>query len=141
MSDSSGGGLVLLGLFGLAIYNCSGDDSDNAESNDVVASAEYAGDYTEAETARRPDFDEDEARDAAKEELSSETYTGIGSPYGCTNDCSGHEAGYAWAADGHDDYGTSRSQSFDEGQRAYEDAVEERVGEMRGEYESGEEPY
>ena len=41
----------MLGLFGLAIYNCSGDDSDKAERNDVVASAEYAGDYTEAETA------------------------------------------------------------------------------------------
>ena len=42
--------------------------------------------------------------------------------YGCTDDCSGHEAGYAWAEEnGIDDPDTcgGNSQSFEEGCRAY----------------------
>ncbi len=44
------------------------------------------------------------------------------SDYGCTQDCSGHEAGYEWAAehgiDDPDDCG-GKSWSFEEGCRAY----------------------
>lgn len=50
------------------------------------------------------------------------TYSDLGEPYGCTEDCSGHEAGAAWAADNDlrdpGDCG-GRSQSFLEGCQAY----------------------
>lgn len=131
MSDSSGGNLLLVGLFVLAVYKCSGSEKE-------VAVDEY---YVSSEEHSRPAFDEDAARDAAKDELTSQTYSDIGSPYGCTSDCSGHEAGFAWAADGNEDHGTSRSLSFDEGQQAYSEAVDERVEEMRSEYENGQDPY
>ena len=75
-------------------------------------------------------FDEDAARADAQAEVESEGYDGD-----CTADCSGHEAGFDWAAEGHEDYGTSSSLSFDEGQEAYEAAVEERLEEKREEFE------
>ncbi len=82
--------------------------------------------------AEREDFDEDAARDRAEEEVASEGYHGP-----CTQDCGGHDAGFSWAADGNPDGGTSTSQSFDEGQQAYEDAVEERIEDQRQAYEDG----
>lgn len=42
--------------------------------------------------------------------------------YECTDDCSGHDAGYEWAADSgvcDEDYSESNSNSFDEGVRVY----------------------
>jgi hypothetical protein len=78
-------------------------------------------------------FDEDAARERAEEEVRSDGYSGP-----CTQDCSGHDAGFEWAADGNPDYGVSRSPSFDEGQQAYEQAVEERVEDYRSAYENGE---
>lgn len=87
------------------------------------------------------EFDEDAAREAARAELASGTYEDAGSPYGCTDDCSGHNAGWEYAANGNDDGGQSNSQSFDEGQIAYEEAVEERVEEMQDEYEAGDTSY
>ncbi len=80
------------------------------------------------------------AREAAEEEIGSDTYAGIGMPYGCADDCSGHEAGFAWRRD--NGYVTSgNSNSFREGAQAFEDTVEERIEEMENEYEDGEEPY
>jgi len=133
MADNSSDGWGALLVLGLILYSCSGSEP----------SADYEDDasYSDSFYAEREEFDEDAAREAAEEELASESYDSIGSPYGCTIDCSGHEAGYAWAAEGNEDYGVSNSQSFDEGQQAYEDAVEDRVDEMRDEYDSGEEAY
>ena len=50
--------------------------------------------------------------------LSGPAFSQYSGQYGCTEDCSGHEAGYAWAeAKGIDDPGDCRgkSQSFIEG--------------------------
>lgn len=153
MANDSGGGWVVLGLLALGLYTCSNNDDDSGSS---IADEEYAyvdeqtssgdqvysySDHSAAEEEEREYFDEDAARDAAEDELSSDSYASIGRPYGCTIDCSGHDAGFAWAAEGNEDGGVSNSQSFDEGQRAYEEAVDDRVEEMRDEYESGEEPY
>jgi len=94
-------------------------------------------DYGGQEEEREP-FDEDAARSAAEDELALDSYN---YSYGCTIDCSGHEAGWKWRAEneyptyGSNNYG--RSQSFAEGARAYEEAVEDRVEEMRDDYESG----
>ena len=85
-----------------------------------------SGDSEEVEI----EFDEDAARADAEQEVADEGYDGP-----CTIDCTGHDAGFDWAADGHEDYGTSRSPSFDEGQEAYEEAVEERLEEKREQFE------
>lgn len=85
--------------------------SDKAEPTDEEAMA-YEGEEFAGET-----YDEfDERRDELDGEAGS--YAG----YGCTVDCSGHEAGYQWAADNGitdpDDCG-GKSWSFIEGCRAY----------------------
>lgn len=74
---------------------------------------------------------EDERYDAAYEnaqdEASDLTFEDVGSTAACTQDCSGHDAGFEWAkehgiADASECGGTS--DSFIEGCEAYADAVE-----------------
>lgn len=61
-------------------------------------------------------------------ELADVAYADLGEPYGCTQDCSGHEAGVDWARENEiyspDDCG-GRSQSFLQGCKAYAEAVEQ----------------
>lgn len=84
-----------------------------------------------AEPPEREPFDEEAAREAAEAELASEGYD---YSYGCSDDCSGHEAGWQWRAEnGYQP--DSWSEPFNEGAQAFEDAVEVRVDEMRSEYE------
>jgi len=80
-------------------------------------------------------FDEDAARDRAADDLSYESYSSIGEPYGCTDDCSGHEAGFEWAKENDVTDGScyGDSESFNEGCQAYADAIEEKVDEYRAE--------
>lgn len=84
------------------------------------------------------EFDEDAARDRAVDDLSYESYSSIGEPYGCTDDCSGHEAGFEWAKanDVTDGSCYGDSASFNEGCQAYADAIEEKVDEYRAEDDS-----
>lgn len=92
--------------------------------------------YRYADTApSAAEFDEDAARDRAVDDLSYESYSSIGQPYGCTDDCSGHEAGFEWAKEGGLTDGScySESESFNEGCQAYADAIEDRVNEYREE--------
>jgi hypothetical protein len=131
-------GILLLGLLAMTLPACSGSDS-TPSSRGSGGGYYAAADVTDEDEEREP-FDEDAAREAAEEEIGSDTYAGIGMPYGCTDDCSGHEAGFAWRRD--NGYVTSgNSDSFREGAQAFEDAVDERVEEMEAEYEDGEEPY
>lgn len=73
-----------------------------------------------------------ERAEVAAEAVAGTTYADQGMPYGCTDDCSGHEAGYRWAED-HEINDPSdcggNSQSFIEGcearAEAYEEALEE----------------
>jgi len=90
--------------------------------------------------ADQPDFDEDRAREVTEDEVGSDSYMGIGSPYGCTDDCGGHEAGFRYRADhGYAGFNPD-SPSFNEGGQAFDETVDERVDEMRDAYESGEDP-
>ncbi len=70
---------------------------------------------------------EDRADEAAEEAVAGTTYADQGRPYGCTEDCSGHDAGYEWAQNNDitdpDDCG-GNSQSFEEGCRAYAEAYQ-----------------
>lgn len=96
-------------------------------------SAAYGQGYASDE--RQP-FDEDAAREPAESELASEGYD---HSYGCTDDCSGHDAGWQWRAEnGYASRGNS--ESFAEGGYAFDEALESRVDEMRDDYEAGIEP-
>ena len=104
-------------------------------SEEDVAYEEYDSSYS-GEEEPEP-FDEDAAREAAEEDLAAEGYD---YSYGCTDDCSGHEAGWQWRAEnGYSTYGNS--QSFEEGGYAFDDALEDRVEEMRDDYEADVDPY
>ena len=119
-------------------------EDETEEGAGEVAAAGYhssddeageSGDDSNGMTEREP-FDEDAAREAAEEQLASESYDGS---YGCTQDCSGHEAGWRWRAE--NGYATAgNSNSFSEGGQAYDDALESRVDDMRSDYESGGDP-
>jgi hypothetical protein len=75
----------------------------------------------------------EDALDEAASSLSGLTYSDLGEPYGCTDDCSGHEAGVAWAEENElrdpGDCG-GRSQSFVEGCEAYTEAVQAQADEI-----------
>jgi hypothetical protein len=83
-------------------------------------------DYVAAHAGNAPDPDE------VASDLAGSSYENEGAPYGCTQDCSGHEAGWAWAADNgvtdSSDCG-GRSQSFREGCIAFAEALETRTAE------------
>lgn len=107
-----------------ACSSSAASDYDSSEAPSVTSS------YDGEESAEAAEFDEDRAREDAQQEAADDGYSGP-----CTQDCSGHDAGYAWAADGEEDGGISSSQSFDEGQEAYAAAVEEKLEEKRREFE------
>lgn len=95
--------------------------------------------YGDYEDEDRPRFDEYDAQRQAEREMALRGYD---YSYGCTVDCSGHEAGWQWRAEtGAETYGNpygyGNSQSFGEGAVAFEEAVRGRVEEMRDEYDSG----
>lgn len=147
-NSDSGGGIILAILAALALYNCSGSPSEDEqqvaselgvsddEARDLIAEYGTAESVIEdqEEDTREP-FDEDAAKQAAEDDLASESYD---YSYGCTSDCSGHEAGWKWRAD--NGYTTpGNSNSFYEGGQAFDDAVDGRVDEMRDAYEAGDE--
>lgn len=97
----------------------------------------YAGRYGSHDEAERDAFDEYAARRAAEDEISADSYAGVGMPYGCTDDCSGHEAGFRYRADTGSTGYNPDSNSLNEGGQAFEDAVDDRIDEMRNDYDSG----
>lgn len=82
-----------------------------------------------------PEVDDDTARDAAVSDLSGQTFQDVGDTSRCTEDCSGHDAGWQWAQDNDvtDSSGCSGSGSFADGCEAYVEELDSRVGEARGE--------
>lgn len=130
-------------LVAATVASC-GDHRPGAQeqSSEITPMAEASsqsfaayGDETSGQGASNA-FDEDQARDDAREELEGTTYIDSGAPYGCTDDCSGHEAGFAWAqeneiSDAADCGGDSAS--FREGCEAFTEALESKVEETRSE--------
>lgn len=96
-----------------------------------TASYDYA-DYETDEQERVP-FDESQARDAARSELRRKSYSRVGRTGLCTDDCSGHEAGFEWAKDNRitrrSNCYMGDSPSFDEGCEAYVQAMDREVEE------------
>ena len=116
---------LILTAFAAATLTACGSDYD---------SSSYSSDASYADSDDDEAFDEDAAREKAEQEVADEGYSGP-----CTIDCSGHDAGFNYAANGNPDGGVSDSQSFDEGQQAYEEAVDERVEELRQAHDAGDE--
>lgn len=148
-NSNSGCGILLAILAVLVIYNYSREPSEDEQrvASELGVSDDEAADliaeYGTAESViedqvedTREAFDEDAAKEAAEDDLASESYD---YSYGCTSDCSGHEAGWKWRAD--NGYTTpGNSNSFFEGGQAFDDAVDDKVDEMREAHEAGEEP-
>ncbi|MDG2520579.1 hypothetical protein P7B02_03410 [Caulobacter segnis] len=122
--------LFALALGSFAISKCNEDKRS--------ASADTYSGYT----TNYSDEAEDRAEEAAAGAVAGTTYEGIGSPYGCTDDCAGHDAGYQWAEEnGVTESGEcdGNSQSFIEGCQAYAEAYQEAKDEALE--ESDDEPY
>lgn len=115
------------------------NDSDAESHGPTYASADNSGGYSSTYSSGYAysddeEFDEYAARDEAEQEVASDGYD---YSYGCTQDCSGHEAGWAYQGqEGYGSYPSGNSRSFEEGRMAYDEAVDERVEEMRSEWES-----
>ena len=148
--DDSGVGCFWLFVGAVMLYNCAGDDENQTEEEYADSLSDYgysdtvdygtsdygSYDYGHSDYDDSTEFDEDAAREEAERDLALEGYD---YRYGCTIDCSGHEAGWQWRAENGypvydpDTYGNSYS--FSEGAQAYEEAVEERVEALRDEHE------
>ena len=147
MSDESGCATVLLFVLILGgIYYCSkASPEEKAAKEQAVISGEapnpggLSGVVSRMNPTRK-EFNEDRAVDAAHDFLSAESYVSTNGSASCTDDCSGHEAGWQWAKDGNS-CGSGESTSFDEGCAAYETAVEERVQEARNRYNNGDDTF
>lgn len=125
--DERGGGcgsvLVILAVVGLVSYCAHPGAERNYESEG------YALTRSEPDPG---DFAAD-----IRADLASSTYSGESYSYGCTDDCSGHEAGWAWAAENGIEateqcYGNSAS--FDDGCRTFIEEIERRTEEQMSEH-------
>jgi hypothetical protein len=87
----------------------------------------------------RAEFDEDTARDQAVSDLSDQTFQDVGDTSRCTEDCSGHDAGWQWAQDNDVTDGSecSGSGSFEDGCQAYVEELESQVELAREDEEAG----
>jgi len=125
-------GLVIWGLISLFSSNSSDTSSDYNYSNSIssydsdyeddgYAWAEYNGasSFQECQDQFGTGYEEDRCNEYVKENYSGyDMFNG----YDCTEDCSGHEAGYAWAEknDISDEYDCGgNSSSFIEGCLSY----------------------
>lgn len=119
---------IVLGLVAFAVWKCNGR-SEEAAYPGVGAPAEY-GDYGSGEYDTYGDYAEDRREEAEQErayELAGTDYRYESNAYRCTQDCSGHQAGWDWAADNGitDAYDCGgNSQSFIEGCMAYAEEIE-----------------
>lgn len=109
------GRIIIAAPLLIAVLGCSDGEATRDETAEALASSseEFAGEgYTEF----------DERRDAYQGSR------GSFEEYGCTEDCSGHEAGYVWAEEkgitDPDDCG-GKSWSFIEGCRAFAEQASE----------------
>jgi len=147
-SNGDGGGcFVLLVMAGLLWWSTRPSDQPRTQAEAQAAAMSESGDpptafdgFASKVNLVRGDFNEDRAGEAARELLSGETYEATVGSGDCTDDCSGHEAGWRWAQEGND-CGGGESDSFDQGCEALAAQVEERVESARAAYEAGDDTF
>lgn len=90
-------------------------------------------DEREDTSEERAQFDEDSARDDAVSDLSGQSFQDVGDTSRCTQDCSGHDAGWQWAQEHEvtDSSECSGSGSFEDGCEAYVEELDNRVEEAK----------
>ena len=129
VSNNNGCGTwIAIAFVGAVVWQCTRDK----------APAEVETDYSSYSSAEAPDADYSTyaptppSTYAADDSVTPEPYVSsgyqdAGAPYGCTDDCSGHDAGWAWAEEnGVTDPGEcgGNSISFEEGCIAYAEEQE-----------------
>lgn len=118
---------ILMLLFALSACDSKTAYVSEDESEEVTAPLEYTATEEEAPTIDPADTDQ---QAATERESPSEPLTFYGN--NCTQDCSGHEAGYAWAEENSiedpSDCG-GNSQSFIEGCESYAEERQEQLQE------------
>lgn len=140
-------GWILLVLIGAAVYFWS-DAKPNVSKSQAealtISSHDDPPSTADSLAANlnplRGEFNESRAATAARNFLSGETYEATVGSVDCTDDCSGHEAGWQWSAEGNDCIG-GNSASFEQGCTAFEAAAEERVTAAKQAYESGDDTF
>ncbi len=78
----------------------------------------------------RIDAAEDKAMDQARDDMANQTYEEAEGSADCTVDCSGHDAGFAWAKENDiedPDECSGNSESFIEGCKAYGEEIGSRM--------------
>lgn len=134
--DNGLGTLIIVGALIVTVAYCNrggsrGTSKDLSEPSAYIVSG-YGSEDDETSSEDETAVDEEVALERAAEDAPY-SYLDAGQPYGCTEDCSGHEAGYKWAIDnGVNDPSLcgGNSQSFEEGCRAYGDTIVERAEEI-----------
>ena len=94
-----------------------------------------------AYVAAPSDEQADQVGDKASDELSGQHFEDLGDTGTCTQDCSGHDAGFEWAKDqGVTDASecSGDSDSFIEGCQAYAEALQQRTDELSSGEDGGE---
>lgn len=141
--------IILLAALAAALTGCSSsegattaDDYQPISSTvvDIPASSYSNEDDNEDDSfadEEDREFNEDAAREDAESDLAAEGYNYA---YGCTVDCSGHNAG--WQDRANNGFARSgNSNSFDEGGRAFDEELDRRVEETRDNFEAGDDSY
>lgn len=139
-ANTDGGGCFVVVLICLALFACFHKAPDKTEAQEAAISGDAhptALDGVIAAVSYHREFDEDAARDAARDDLSSQTFESERGSSDCIDDCSGHEAGWESARDGGEDCVSGSSASYDAGCAAYREAIEERVQRARAAFEQG----
>lgn len=125
-NGNSWGTWIAIAIAGLVVWQCT---REKPEEVAPTSSSYNAADVPAADYAEAPGYSAEKYRSA------SSGYQDAGAPYGCTSDCSGHDAGWAWAEEnGVSDPGDcgGNSLSFEEGCIAYaEEQQAERPDEDR----------
>lgn len=103
---------------------------------EACGSADPVDEYDEREHVS--EFDEADAKANAASDLSGQTFQDVGDTSQCTEDCSGHDAGWQWAQenDVQDSTDCSGNGSFAGGCEAYVEELESRVEEARDDAEA-----
>lgn len=116
------------------------DAGGSSEAGFVGGYGKFSQDVAENSSYDEPEVTEEAMYEAASR-LSGITYYDLGEPYGCTSDCSGHEAGTAWADDNQmiypEDCGGD-SQSFIEGCMAFAEEVQREAIAVQSEWDDEE---
>lgn len=108
----------------LLLTSCGKSDQQEQADSSVLAIADPVSENDKPDT----DTDKGAAQQQAIDKLDGEAFEDVGDTSLCTDDCSGHNAGFEWAKK-HEivDAGNcgGNSQSFIEGCQAYAQAVED----------------